>query len=993
MTSSWIENEGNPRDSLTLLTTAIGEHRPATGRHGEADQGTARRGYSRRRSTELPAPLSSFIGRHGDLAALADALSRSRLVTVCGPGGTGKTRVALELARQQMADDADAAWLLRSEPGAARDDLWMVELASVEDPTLVAQAVSTAVLPRGPGHGSRITDLVNHLRTRQALLVLDNCEHVVEACAALVSKLLQGCPGLRVLATSREPLGMNGERVHWLQPLDVPGPNDVDLEALSANEAVRLFAERAGDTCSGFTLTLEVAPAVAEICRRLDGLPLAIELAAARVSILSPQEIVARLDQTFRLLAGASAAVCARHQSLQAAFDWSHDLLSDAEAMMLRRTSVFAGGLSLAAAEAVCSGDGLAAEQILDLLGALVTKSLVAMEKVSTGRRFRMLETVRSFARAKLDEAGESASILARHVEWCLEWAAELEQGRAGPTQQAALEQLDVDRENFTAALTWARRSGDAETMLRLANSLTWFWEARGHLREGIAWLQGAQSAGDELPASVRAEALRNAGRFVHSLGDHTTGLTLVDRSVVLARQSGETEEVGECMCHDVLEMCRNPLHSIPMMEQQVARMRDDDDPKRLAHALCNLGQARFFRADAAGARACYAEVLGLRAGGINADAVDDAYFGLARAAFLTGDYDAVEPLLREVLDRSVRLGDGDGRSAALSLLGDLARARGESRLARALLGDALELARDAGLPLSIGRCELFLAGVEFADGDLDRAHELYARAAGRAAVGAPFPYHQVRCTLGLADAAAAAGDGDFAAQLYDDAYDSARSSGDDQGMARVYAGQSGVARMEGDFEAALQLRHQALELEEQIADLAAVTRSLEALAGLMAHGESFEKSARLFGAATRLRDRHGFARPKPYQHTHDDDVAHARRRLGDDVWELAWEQGWSLSIPEALSYARKGRGGRRRATTGLDSLTPAEREVVALVVTGLTNPEVGERLFISRRTVQHHLGHVYAKLGVNSRRELARIAAEADAEEDVDADDDGAGS
>ena len=963
MTTSRTEDEGNPRDPMLVLRAPTTDHRrgPARPAQSEALSAPPAHGHRQRRSPTLPAPLSSLVGREEEIAAVTDASAGARLVTICGPGGVGKTRVALEVARRASERSLD---------------VWMVDVSAVGDPTTLSRAVLSELVGRAAPQGRQPLDLVEVLRDRHALLVLDGCERLVDSCATLVGRLVRGCAGLRVLATSRRPLGISGERVYRLGPLEVPGRADVDLAALAARDSARLFVERARDSAPGFALTLDVAPAVAEICRQLDGLPLAIELAAARTAVLSPAEIALRLDERFQLLAGGGPDAPARHRSLAAALDWSHDRLTPEEAVLLRRLAVFAGGCTLDAAEEVCAGNGLAPEKVLDLLGALVAQSLLLAHQGAAGTRYRMLETTRRFARAKLEHAGEADRLRYRHAAWCVVRAAEAAGGREGAAREAWLEQLGEDHDNFRAALAWARQRGEVETGLRLATSLTWFWETRGYLREGLAWVEGALADGDDAPTTLRAEAMRAAGRFVHMLGDHRTGLALIDHSVSLFRQTGEVDEAAGCMCHDVAEMCRNPLHSVPLMEQQVARAREMDDSSRLAHALNNLGQARFFRADAAGARSCFAEVLGLRAAGIDGAAVDDALFGLARVALLVGEHDAVEPLLREVLDHAERTGDVDGRSAALTLLGELARARGDTGLARALLDDALALAHKASLPLSIGRCELFLAAVEYAEGALEAAGSLYDRARSRTAGGAPFPYHQVRCILGLADVAAARGDGPAAADLYAEAHDLASASGDDHGLARACAGQAEVGRAAGDLDTALRLRHQALELQERIGDLSGITASLEGLAALWAIGGGADKAARLFAGASVLRQRHGFARPGPHEGGYQADLALARRDLGQDAWQLAWDQGAELSVPEAVAYARRGRGTRRRPASGFESLTPAEREVVALVVQGLTNPEVGDRLFISRRTVQHHLGHVYAKLGVRSRRELAREAA-----------------
>ena len=920
----------------------------------------------------LPESLSSFIGRRRDISAVTDMVGRSRLVTICGPGGIGKTRLALEVARGRMQHDPDGGWLVELAPTTTPDGAWMVELAAVSDPDLVPQAVLAELLGPAAADPRAMNDLVEHLRGRRALVVLDNCEHVIDSCVALSSHLLRSCPGLRILATSRQPLGITGERVWWLPPMTVPGP-ETDPGLLDGNEAVGLFVERAGDANPGFALTAGVAPVIAELCRRLDGLPLAIELAAARTAVLPPGEILSRLDDRFHLLTGGDASAAPRHRSLRAAIEWSSDLLSPQEAAMLRRLSVFNGSWSLDAAEAVCCGAPVERRHVLDLHSALRAKSLIVADVGAS--RFRMLESIRDHARGKLDEAGETERLLAHHAGWCLERAEAGEAARQDDDRDRWLQLLDDDHDNFRAALVWARDRNEGEAGLRLANALTWFWETRGHLREGLEWLRWALSAASDSASAGRAQAMRNVGRLVHVLGDHTSALDLIDRSVELYRELGDAHEAAGCVCHDVVEMCRNPLHAIPLLERAVSAIRRTDDPDRLAHALSNLGQALMFRGDAVGARACFREVLGLRSANINDDVVDDALFGLARVALLVGDYSTVEAPLLEVLSHAEQAGDPDARSAALSLLGELARARGDTERARRMLGDALELARAAGAVLSIGRCELFLGGVDYAEGALDSARTYFTQALGRSEAGATLAYHQVRCTLGLADVAAAGGDAEVAARFYVQASACAEANGDAQGVARSLVGQADLALAAGDIDAASRLHHEAMALEERMGDLAGLARSLESLAALATREANHEKAARLFAAASAQRDYSGFARPLPLQVSFECSVARSREELGVKRWVEVWDEGRRLSVEEAISYARKNRRRRQRPSMGWDSLTPAEHEVVTLVVDGLTNAEVAGRLFISPRTVGHHLAHVYAKLEIHSRRDLMREA------------------
>ena len=441
------------------------------------------------RPHNLPLQMTSFVGREAELAAVAGLLAgAARLVTLTGAGGAGKTRLALQAA-------ADAA-------EGAPDGVWFVDLAPLTDPDLVPSAALAAARgPELPGRGP-LGSLLDHLRPRQALLLLDNCEHLLDACAALADAVLRGCPGVRVLATSRELLGFAGE-VAWRVPSlavppapawhpgpDVPPPDDrgtgepaagatgtapAALAGVYGAPAVRLFAERARAVRPAFALGAADALTVAEVCRRLDGLPLAIELAAARARVLSVDELLARLDDRFRLLTGGSRTALRRQQTLQATVDWSHALLSAPERVLFRRLGVFANGGTLAAAEAVCAGGPagpggpLEAGAVLDLLTGLVDKSLVVADATAEGTRYRLPETIRQYAAQKLVDAGEAAALRDRHRDWYAAWAEAADPQIVGRDQRAWFRRMDAEHDNLRAALAWSAAAGDGAAELRLA--------------------------------------------------------------------------------------------------------------------------------------------------------------------------------------------------------------------------------------------------------------------------------------------------------------------------------------------------------------------------------------------------------------------------------------------------------------------------------------------------------------------------------------------
>jgi predicted ATPase len=471
----------------------------------------------------LPERLTSFVGRELELSEVGKLVEQHRLVTITGPGGAGKTSLAVELARQ-LGD----GW---------PDGVWLVELAALRDPGLVPEAVIAALgIGEEPGVASGppaapVERLAEFLRDKGLLLVLDNCEHLAGACAELVERLLRGAPGLKVLATSREVLGVPGE-VRWLvPPLAVP-EDAVAAEALARFDAVRLFAERARMADPDFVLDADSGPAAAELCRRLDGMPLAKELAAARVRVLPTRELAARLHDRFRLLTGGARTAEERQRTRRATVDWSWELLEEPDRRLFRRLAVFAGGWTLDAAEAVCAGDGVAADDVLDGMVRLVDRSLV----VAAGgepARFRMLETLRAYGQERLVEAGEAETLSGRHVIWFRDLA---ERAAGHRTSLRWLRAMDADYDNLRVALGTAVASGDRETALRLGGALGWYWWMFRHA-EGKERLAGVLAlAADEPPSLEGARALQ-AAAMVEAL------LTPTEATVAAARQSVELFE------------------------------------------------------------------------------------------------------------------------------------------------------------------------------------------------------------------------------------------------------------------------------------------------------------------------------------------------------------------------------------------------------------------------------------------------------------------
>jgi predicted ATPase/class 3 adenylate cyclase len=475
----------------------------------------------------LPRQLTSFVGREKEMAEVKNSLSTASLLTLTGVGGSGKTRLALQIA----------AHLLEEYP----DGVWWVELAALADPGLVPQTVASNLgIREQPGRPLAET-LLDYLRPKKLLLVVDNCEHLLSACTQLANSVLRSSSNLKILVTSREGLGIAGETLYPVPSLSFPDPQRLPpVEQLTQYEAVRLFTDRATAILPTFMVTEHNAHAVAQVCRRLDGIPLAVELAAARVKVLPVEQIASRLNDQFNLLTGGSRTALPRHQTLRATMDWSYDRLLQKEQVLLRRLSVFAGGWTLEAAGAVCSGKRLKADEILDLLAELVDKSLVVAEPQYEEARYRLLETVRQYALDRLLKSGEETAVRQRHQDWYLGLAERAESGLRGPDNAIWLARLSLDYDNVRAALDWNETEEGRKAGLRLAGALWYFWDLRGFYREGRERLEKTLAGAARPSPLLRVKALNGAGIMAYRHGDYARVPVLCGEALALCQELGD---------------------------------------------------------------------------------------------------------------------------------------------------------------------------------------------------------------------------------------------------------------------------------------------------------------------------------------------------------------------------------------------------------------------------------------------------------------------
>ena len=679
----------------------------------------------------LPLQMTSFIGREKELAELERLLASTRLLTLTGSGGCGKTRLCLQLAADSLERFPDGAWL--------------VELASLADADLVSQTVASVLGLKGEAAKPIDQSLVEHLKDKRLLLMLDNCEHLLPACATLVGTLVGLCPLITVLASSREALGIAGEQAYRVPSLALPDPNRVDTpESVAGFEAVQLFMDRARLARPDFYVSPQNAPALASICLRLDGIPLAIELAAARVRSLSIDEINRKLDQRFQLLTGGSRTALPRQQTLRSLIDWSYDLLNDREGQLLQRLSVFVGGWTLEAAEQVCADASVADHEVLDLLTSLCDKSLVLVDENDGSYRYRLLETVRQYARERLLTSGGGETVRARHRDCFLALAEDTHAKLKGPEQAMWLQRLEAEHENLRAGLEWSLVDAGANAGLRLCGALQYFWIMRGHFSEGRRWcdrvLAGARGA-ERTPE--RANALSAAGLLAYRQDDFIAAHALLEESLAIRRQVGDRKGIGV--------------------------------------AAGNLGMVALDEGELPAARALHEESLAIARETGNRNGVLASLGNLGIVSYELRDFAAARARFEEILAISRELGDGHTTAIALHRLGTVEDAQGGYRAAEALYKESLTILQRLGLRGRIPFSLQELAVVAAALGNPLRAARLWgAEERMREEIGLARPAkEQPQTDPQMRDARAAAGDG----AAFDRAWQAGRSMPPEQAI------------------------------------------------------------------------------------------------------------------------------------------------------------------------------------------------------------------
>jgi predicted ATPase/DNA-binding CsgD family transcriptional regulator len=899
-------------------------------------------------STKLPIPLTLFVGRKSELAQAADLLADARLLTFTGPGGAGKTRLALRLA----------STVSKRFP----DGVWFADLSTLSDGTFVWDLVGTTLGVRGPARGESWAEAVSrYVAPRRALVVLDNCEHLVDSAAKVTAELLAAAPDLKVIATSREPLGVGGE-VTWA----VPPLNDGD--------GFELFSDRARRARPDLRLRGADAETVRSICRRLDGLPLAIELAAARSRAFAPTDIAAGLKSRLELLSAGPRTAPSRQTTLRASFEWSYELLSEAERVLLRQLSVFAGGFDLPAALAVCPGS---AEEVL---GALADRSLVGFDDTGdqSEPRYRMLETIREFAAERLVEAKEVELVRTRHRDHYLALV-ETVGTLPGPEQDRWRARLDSELDNLRAAIAWSRDHGSPEDVVRFLAALFNFWVTPGRITEFGVWVDAAMDQARELPPGAAAQILNFEGLLaIVSRGQLDRVPALAGEALSLARTAGDKREMAVALAMQgiVSGMAGGAEAMRPYIEEALQLARDAGFTLGLILAEVVFLVFRLFQSDPDETRRLADEAVSAAESGAD---LHNRLFAKAFAgneALVHGRLSGAAELFEAVVVDGRDTVDSNYLHGLLGLAW-VAMFRGDLDVARDHIAEALAAAPKRGTDsvsiTSVTPIALLINGwIALGDGDAAQASQNFGLVVARARpTVAPFTSLPLaflaQAQLGLGAR------GDAEASL-DEATPLAREGALTWILGRVVRVRAELRARQGELHEAESLALEALNLGHAAGDQLGLVDALELMARLAVEQGRAREAVRIWSAADSRRTELGY-RLVVERAAREAALTAAKEALGQDDFVTAWAEGAKLSVAEALAYASRGRGDRRRPSTGWASLTPSELEVVRLVGEHLSNPAIAARLFVSRATVKTHLVHIFAKLDIDSRSELAAEA------------------
>jgi predicted ATPase/class 3 adenylate cyclase len=834
-------------------------------------------------ANNLPVQLTSFVGRESDVGDIRDLVDKNRLVTLTGAAGCGKTRLALQAAAE----------LVHSFP----DGAWFVDLAPLADPAVVPDAIARTLGLQQEEGKELMATVIDSLSARHLLLVLDNCEHLLSASAGAVNEILLSCPHVSVLATGREALGVGGETTWRVPSLSLPTDTD-DLAALAESEASNLFIERARSASSTLKLTDDDAPAIAKICARLDGIPLAIELAAARIRMLSPSEIYEGLSDMFRLLTGGSRTALERQQTLRAAVDWSFGLLTDPEKVLLRRLSVFAGGFTLESCDAVCSDPGVSRAETMDTLSALVDKSLVVVERAEGATRYRLLETMRQYARERLLDSEDRLDARTRHLAWVAALAARAD--LRGPDQLTWFRQLDAEHDNIRVALEWAL-SGDAGTALSLINDVALFWEVRGHWGEGKAWIEAALAleGGADL---TRGWTLFWATHFAWLHNDFAASEAFTSEAEQIARSCGDERLSAWVLMrrHLLATVAARPEEALEFWNQSMAIAEDIADRTLVIRLLNN--RALTTRDLQEGTELIERAVAVAREMG-DVGSIGTTLQALGMYANANAEYARARVILREALEYLRPIGHKRAIASTVESLAVADFFQVEYESARPLYEEATSIARELGGPVAESTMLNNEAAIAMMDEDYGRASERFAAYAALAErLGAKSAHSWALFLSGLN--ALLAHRVAEARQKLERSIATQRELLDPSSIVAPLTILSRIEVLEGNIDQARTLCLESLRLVRTGGTPMNKMRCVERYAEVEVALGRGDRAARLLGAGAALRERAQIPIWPSDREWYDESVAGAQALCGEGAYGSEWAKGHAMSIDDAIDYA-----------------------------------------------------------------------------------------
>jgi predicted ATPase/class 3 adenylate cyclase len=813
----------------------------------------------------LPIQLTSFIGREQEMARVKELLANAHILTLTGVGGVGKTRLALQVALDLIDEFPDGEWF--------------VEFAPLTDPALVPHSVAAALgLQLQSGLTIELA-LIEYLRDKNCLLIFDNCEHLIDACAKLTQALVNICPNLKILATSRERFGIEGEVIYSLPSLAIPSLETPTVQTLTQYDAVRLFIDRAATIQQNFSVTDQNVAAVAQICYQLDGIPLAIELAAARVNVLSVEQISERLADRFHLLTGGSRTALPHQQTLRTLIDWSFSLLSPVERILFGRLAIFAGGWTLESAESICAGDGLERYEVLDTLQKLVSKSLVILDEGVEGRaRYRMLETIRQYASEKLVDSSQLSLLHDRHLDWFLDFEEQARPMLFGGEQVVMLNRLDAEHDNFRAALAWSMEAA-AVKGLRLAAGLYRYWRLRGYWFERMDWLKKLLAQPDALePTSTRAYALVTRGDMELSQGDYADAEKSFAESLQFYRQLGNEKGIalalGELARLSIQQ--RNFLRAEELSREGLEISRKIGDKFQISQALNRLAHVLRAQGDRTRANELLKESKTLFSQMVDLGSVQNffpspesqnAYFSIASCEQDQGNFERARKYFEEGLAFFRKTGSSHEIAWFLRYLANLSwRERNPAR-AQILYQESLQIVQDLKDKYCTAHSLDGLAQVENGKDNYEQAASLAQQSLNLyEQVGSKQKIAQVQWTLGL-------------------------------------------ALLHTDPGRAEQILKSSLMVINKLRNKSDFSESLESLAKMNSFNGAYERATKLYAAASVLRQAISFALTLAERAESDRDLSVLRANLGGEAFTAAWDEGHAMNWEQATEFALNDAG------------------------------------------------------------------------------------